>query len=407
MSENISINSLPIETFTEILIKIDGNSLARCRRVCKQWKEAIDETDIIWQEMCFKEFRNSSKIAKRKSGDTVGWYHIYRNLKLWSDISSYEKTIKEFYKFNLHDRSHLLDINYGVIPLKDAKGTFFYDAAFLKYIPVALSDINCLKIWNSDYVTVIQIKSGIFIQRTVIDPSYATEAFYKADNFVLNGDYLYFYNNRDVYKCNLLCRELTPKLLLHCAYDLKEIQFNNEVIHLFTDCGKIINILQDNSIQERIINCPVEWIKHIKNITAVDDKNFICYSRNLFKIETEDYQHLYLDFPPITALFFYIDFVIIGLRNGSILLYRLSSQKKATRPIFETLAELPDGKFPVQLDVYERKAGPMIAAATFFELYLIEVTFFPHEQPVKNTFTSNKLHMYKRLQKLKERLQVS
>lgn len=387
MSELLTINSLPIETFIEIIIKIDGQSLMKCREVCKKWKEVIDNTDFLWHEICKKEFEKSSKIAKKKSGDIVSWYHVYRNLKLWSDVSPYEKTVKEFYEFNLYDRLHVLDIDYGVLSLKDAKGTAFYDMTDLKYIPVALPEKNYLKISNNDHATVIQVKAAIYVQRTVRDPSFTTEGYFRADKYVLNGDLLFFFNNRDVYRCNLLQKEFTPKLIIHCSYDIKELQYYEYNLFLFTDCGKIITIDSNNAVTERNIKCPAEWIVHIKNISAIDDKNFICYSRTLFKIETDDYQHLYLDFPPITALFFYIDIVLIGLRNGSILVYRLSSQKKAKRPVFETIAELPDGKFPVQLDVCERRTGPMIVAATFFELYTIDINFFPNVSIIKYIFT--------------------
>ncbi|CAH4037537.1 unnamed protein product [Pieris brassicae] len=81
------------------------------------------------------------------------------------------------------------------------------------------------------------------------------------------------------------------------------------------------------------------------------------------------------------------------------------SSRIAKKKSGDILTELPDGKFPVQLDVCERRSGPTIVAATFFELYMIDVKFFPGETTVKNTFTSNKLNMYKRLRCLKERLQ--
>ncbi|CAH2098700.1 unnamed protein product [Euphydryas editha] len=403
--EDLHINELPLETFIEILLKIDGNSLGRCRRVCKRWKESIDDNDYIWQEMCRKEFTYSAKIAKRKSGNGCNWYHIFRNLKQWSDLTPFEKNVKEFYKFTIHDRSHVLDIDYGVIPLKDSKGIVLYDASTLKYIPVALPERNCLRIANNDRVTVILLKSGLFIQRTVDTPNFVADEFFKADNFILTNDILYFYNNRDVFKCDLLNQNLTAVLILHCDYDIKDIQYSNKIVHIFTENGKIVNITKNMDVTVQPVKCPIEWIKHLKNICAVNDNNFVFYSRNIFKIETDKYQHLYLEFPPVTALFFYVDVVLIATRAGEILLYRLSSQKKATRPIFETLATLPEGKYAVQLDVFERKNGPVIVASTFFELYLLDINFFPNEPVLKQTFSNHKLHMYKRLLKLKDKLQ--
>lgn len=376
--ESMDINSLPLETFIEILIKTDGFTLGKCRRVCKKWKETIDEVDYIWEKVCRKEYRNASWIAKKKSGNDCRWYHIYKNLTMWSKVTSLEKNIREFYKFTLHDKSHALEIDYGVLPLKDTRGIVLYDMTSMKYIPVAVPEKNCLKIANNDSATVMLLKCGILLQRTTECLTFMTEAFFKADNFVLSGEELYFFNNRDVYVCDLSMANLESKLILHCDYDIKEIQYNNGTVCIFTDCGKIVMINKDRSVTVKSINCPPEWVRQIKHICAINDKNFVCYSRNLFQVETDEYRHLYLDFPPITALFFYGDFILIGTRVGEILLYRLSSQIYKSKPIFETIAMLPEGKFAVQLDVCERKTGPVIVASTFFEIIILEIDFFPH-----------------------------
>ncbi|CAG9789972.1 unnamed protein product [Diatraea saccharalis] len=403
----IGIECLPLETFVEILKKTDGITVGRCRRVCKSWKEFIDSTDLLWYEICRNEFRYSSKIAKKKSGNECSWYHIYRNLKLWENVTSYDRDIREFYKFSLHDKSHALEIDYSILPLKDQRGIVLYDIQTLKYIPVAVPEKNCLKIANNNYVTVLLLKTGLLIQRTVENRAFMSEAFFKADDFILTSDILYFYNNRQVFKCDLAEQNLSPKLMIASEYDIKTIQLDNKILNIFTDCGKIVNIKRDGSVEVKSINCPVEWIKQIKYICPINDRNFVCYSRNLFKIETDKYQHLYLDFPPITALFFYADIVLIGTKEGEILLYRLSSQKRATKPIFETLAKLPEGKFTVQLDVCETKSGPLVVASTFFEIYLVVINFFPHENTVKVSYPKNKLMMYKRFLRLRDRLRSS
>lgn len=403
----IGIESLPLETFLEILKQTDGITVGKCRRVCTGWKECIDGTDSLWHEMCRKEFKYSSKIAKEKAGNDCTWYHIYRNLQMWCKVTLFERRVREFYKFSLHDKNHALDINYNVLPLKDQRGIVLYDTQTLKYIPVAIPERNCLKIASNDCVTVIQIKSGILVQRTVENDSHMSEAFFKADNFVLTPDTLYFFNNRQVFKCDLSVQSLSPQLIINCDYDIKTLQHENGVIHIFTDCGKIVNVKKNGDAEVKFINCPVEWIRQIKYVCPINDKNFVCYSRNLFKIETDAYQHLYLEFLPITALFFYADIVLIGTRAGEILLYRLSNQKRAIKPIFENLAVLPDGKFAVQLDVCERKSGPVIVASTFFEIMLVEVNFFPFEKEAKTSFPIKKLLMFKRLLRLRDRLKLN
>lgn len=372
------IDSLPLETFVEILIKIDGITLGKCRRVCKKWRDIVDNTDYMWEKICLKEFKYPSRIAKKKSGNDIKWYHLYKNLEMWSHVTDYDRNVREFYKFSLHDKAHALNIDYGILPLKDTRGVVLYDMSSLKYIPVAVPEKNCLKIANNDHATVILIKPGILIQKTIENSANMSEAFFNADNFILSGEEVYFFNNRDIFKCDLGLENLSSKLILHCNYDIKELQYNEGKIYVFTDCGKIVTVSKHHEISVKPLSCPPEWIRQIKYISVINDHNFVCYSRNLFKIETDKYQHLYLDFPPITALFFYGDFVLIGTRASEILLYRLSSQKRATKPIFEKLAELPDGKFAVQLDVCERKCGPIIVASTFFEILLLEIDFFPY-----------------------------
>ncbi|XP_032524602.2 uncharacterized protein LOC116775734 [Danaus plexippus] len=394
------IEKLPLETLIEILTKIDGKSLGRSRRVCRKWKECIDGVDSLWQKLCEKDFPESSRIAKRKSGTSFKWYHIYRNLIMWADISRFETDVKEFYKFSIHDKTHLLEIDYGVLALSDLKGLVLYDVSTLKYIPVSIPDGFCSKMSNNDHATIILTRTGVIVQRSAnLTPE--DEQYLRADDFILTEDHFYIHRNRDVFRCDYNAQNLDPELIMHCQYKIKTMVHYNGSLQIFTDCGKVVTINKNNEVKVNPISCPAEWIPQIKHISAVNDKNFVCYSRNLIKVETNKYKHLYLDFPPITALFFYVDIILIGTGKREILLYKLSSQKKAMKPIFETIAVLPEGKIPLQLDVVERKNGPLIAASTSFELYLIEIKFFPNEKP-KQSFTPDKHTMYKRLHRLKK-----
>ncbi|XP_049882275.1 uncharacterized protein LOC126378133 [Pectinophora gossypiella] len=403
----MDINNLPLETFVEILKRTDGYSVGKCRRVCKQWKEIIDVTSLLWQEFCRKDFKHASTIAKRKVGDDVQWYHIYKNLTMWSTkTSDVDKELREFFKFNEEDTLHALETDYNLLPLRDNRGFVLYEITTLKYLPVAVPEKHCLKISHNTCASAILTKSGLYLQRSVENPAHTSEAFFQADNFILTKDALYFYKDRDVFKCLLTLEKIPLKLILRCDYDIKEMKVSDDIVYIFTRCGKIVTISNDKNLSVKPINIPVEWIQHIKHICALDDKNFICYSRRLFKIETDKYQHLYLDFPPISALFFYSDFVIIGTTTSEILLYRLFCQERNTKPSFEVLATLPDGKYAVHLDICERKTGPLIIIGTHLEIILLDLEFFPHETPGKISFPPNKLAMYKRMLKLRDRLKA-
>ncbi|KAL0859843.1 hypothetical protein ABMA27_010183 [Loxostege sticticalis] len=400
----IDTESPPIQTLVIILKQIDGVTLGKCRRVCKKWKDCIDGADWLWHELCRKDFKHSSKIAKEKCGIDCDWYHIYKNLKMWSDVTSFDINVEEYQTFSHHDENHALEIQYNILPLRQYGHEMnMNDMSVLKRLPFGIT--SCLKLANNDYATIILHESGLFIQKTIDNITNMSEAFFKADNFILSGDTVYFLNNRDVYQCDIAKdnRNMTAKLIIRCDYNIKDIKYDNNVLHIFTDCGKIVNVFKDNSTEVKPINSLPEWVKQIKFVRAINDKNFVCYSGNFFKVETDVYQHSYLDFPPITAVFFYADVVLIGTTNGEILLYRLSSQKGALKPIFENLAVLPEGKYAVQLDVCERKCGPVIVAATFFEIYLIEIDFFPNDKQYRKR-PKIKLDMYKRLFKLDERM---
>ncbi|KAH9635659.1 hypothetical protein HF086_001450 [Spodoptera exigua] len=372
------IQRLPLETLMEILINTDGVTLGKCRRVCRRWREVIDKMDHLWAKMCRTEFEYSSFIARNKSGKDCKWYHLYKNLSTWETVTSFDVRIRDFYKFAIHDKHHSLAIDYGVLPLKETRGIVLYDMHTMKHIPAAVPEKDCMKICHNDHNTALLLKSGVLLQRTVENLTHMSEAFFtNAQSFVLAERDLYFFRKRDVFVCDLKAKNLESKLMLHCEYDIKEIQYYRDKVYVFTDCGKIVSIERNGTVKAKAINIPPEWMRQIKHVRAVDDRNFVCYSRNLFKIETDKYKHLYLEFPPITALFFYGDFVLIGTRAGEILLYRLSSQKMNIKPIFEKLAELPEGKFAVQLEVCERKVGPVIVVATFFDIVLLEIDFFP------------------------------
>lgn len=402
----LHIDNLPFELLENILRKTDGITATRCRLVSKNWKVFVDTNETLWREICQKEFRHASKIAKQKCREELSWKNIYRNLKMWPKIAGCSKVTRKFYNFTTHDKNHALDIDYGILVLKESKGMLLYDMSTLKYLHVAIPK-NCLKIANNDIATVILVKNTIFIQRN-INNGLESEATFQADKFVLTDTSVFYYNNRDIYKCDLKQKELLNKLLLHCDYDIAEIEHNNGSVHLFTDCGHIVTIRNENDLSVKSVGCPEEWVRSIKHIRALDNKNYICYSRNLFLIETDEYKHVSLDFPPITSLFFYGDNVLIGTKSGEILLYRLSKQKRSTKPIFEKIVKMPEETYAVSLDVYERKKGPIIVASTFFDIILIDIEFFSVEEENTKLKSSaktfpNKITAYKRLLRLKER----
>ncbi|XP_023950769.2 uncharacterized protein LOC112055025 [Bicyclus anynana] len=408
---------LPYDVLELIFRKVNGLTLGRCRRVCKYWKEFIDSSEYLWRQKCRNEFKHASRIAKRKCGHQCNWYHIYRNLCQWSDLKNFDLELKEFYKFSHKDNLHILDIDHGLLPLRGNRGTVLYDTSTLENITVCVSipDRDCLKIANNDNVTIIQVKSGVFIERTADDPDFVTEAFINGDGFALTDNYLFVYINKDIYSLDLRYRSLSPNFIMSLEYSIKEMVYSDNALHLFIGYGYIVSLLWDpNSCcwkpsSFKPIDCPVEWIKQIKHICAADNRNYVCYSRNLIKIQVEKYKHLYLEFPTITALFFYVDITIFGTQTGEILLYRLSSQAPGrNRPTFETLIRLPEGEVALQLDVCERRTGPLIVISTCYKLYVIEAPFFPDEQQTtESSFTSEKLNMYKRMRKLKEWMKIS
>ncbi|XP_022828688.1 uncharacterized protein LOC111358037 [Spodoptera litura] len=401
------IYQLPLELLLIILINIDGISLGKCRRVCKRWREIIDNIDCIWRKMCLTEYKYSSFIARKKSGEDCEWYHLYRNITTWEVVTSFDIRIRDFYKFAIHDKHHLVPIDYGILPLKQKNGLVFYDMQSYCNLPATLPDKDSMKVSHNDYNTALLLKSGVLLQRTVECLTHMSAAYFtNAQSFVLTETQIYFFKEREVFVCDLKAKNLESKLMLHCDYEIKQIQSFMGNVYLFTTCGKIVSIEKNGTVTTKAINIPPEWMRQIRHMQAIDDRNYVCYSRNIFKIETEKYQHLYLEFPPITALFFYGDFILIGTRAGEILLYRLSSQQADAKPNFEKLTDLPEGRFAVQLEVCERKWGPVIIVATYFDVIIMEIDFFPEDKENKPPLSSKKLFLIQRLMRVQDRMHM-
>ncbi|XP_041985743.1 uncharacterized protein LOC121738012 [Aricia agestis] len=404
---SVSIIDLPREIFANILISTDGYTLGKCRRVCSGWKDFIDQTDILWERMCMKDFKCSSQIAKRKSGNDCKWYYIYRNLKLWCDSIMHVKRLKEFYKFNVNT----LEVSYGVLPVRDLVGTVLFDTTTLKIIPITLPERNCVRIANNDKVTVVLLSnSKILIQRTIESTSYTNEAVFNAENFALSNDYVYYYMNNYIYKCNLQSPNLSSMLIVNCEYQIANIEHNNEITCIFTKCKKFLNILKDNTIVIKPVTCPKEWLPQLKNVYYFNEKNYISYSRNLFILHTEKALHTYINFPPIASLFFYGDIVLIGTRNSEIFLYKPFDKKKTKHTeiyqYMSLLVKLPDNKIPMKIDVCERKSGSLILVMTSSDLFTIDINISYNDAGINTSriYSKTQIDMYKRLLKIKERL---
>ncbi|GBP75323.1 hypothetical protein EVAR_38386_1 [Eumeta japonica] len=291
--------------------------------------------------MCKNEYKYASQIAKRKCGDSISWAQLYKNLSSWPKIIGCEKNVKKFYNFTKHDNRHALDIDDGILAMKETNGTVLYDINTLKYIPIALPQKNCYKLSNNNYVTAVLTERGLFVQRSVENKSFVTELLLEVDQFILLENILYYNKQKDVYKCDMNSKDMMPKLLFTCEYNICGLQYSDDLVHLFTDCGEIFSYREDKKISRKMINCPEEWIK----------------------------------------------------------------RKHATKPIFEQLAVLPDEKIAVTLDVYEKKTGPVIVASTFLEVFLIEVEFFPEERGnAHKKQKPNNILLFKRLLRLKERM---
>ena len=63
-----SISALPNEILEEVLLKLDGKTFARSRRVCQLWKDVIDNLERV-------SLRPNSVLY-----DSYYWHHVQRKL---------------------------------------------------------------------------------------------------------------------------------------------------------------------------------------------------------------------------------------------------------------------------------------------------------------------------------------
>lgn len=347
-------NKIPVEILFKILLKTDSKTVGACRRVCKYWKKILDSSEYLWEKICTKDFPYSSKIAKDKTDSLCTWYHICRNLVIWS-------------------RVNLLITNYCihlyVFPLVGL-------IQKLDDLELRKGNNKNLKYANNDYALILLYNLCLRIIRPVDNEEFMSEKSFLAVGFSLYNDKLYYYIGRDVYACDLLSPNMDSTLVLHCGNEIKEITHFDGKIMLFTCYGNVVTLSRDY-VSVKQMACPPQWKEHIKHICAINEKNYIFYSRDLFSIKTEKANHLYLDFRPVTALFFYDENILMADLEGYIWLYKTRVQRFGSKPIMELITKLPENRFAIQLDVIERQSGPNIIAKTCDMIYIMAIKFFP------------------------------
>lgn len=370
------MNNLPIELLEDIFLKLNNATILNCRLVCQEWKTIIDSNDFLWKEMCRREFIHSSKVARSKSKN-ISWLHIYMNLKCWPKIMETEKKLTTLLTFEKQYSKHLLNLGNDLLTLQDDEGLISYNMTSKEFSRIYIPGLElkeCINVVNSDYVTVYHFKDSLYIQKETI-----YQVLIQAEKIILSDFNLYFSHKGFVFKCNLNKEPIAYETVFESAKDILAIHFNNGCLYIFTSVGEIYTIKNKHEVGNQKIKCPDPWILTMKQISVLDGDNFICYSRDFFYVKTDLYNYfsvsLYLDSPTITSLFLYEDIVLIGTIACQIVLYRLSKQKAAQRPVFDMIMQLPLNKYAVSLDVYETETGPSIIAGTLNDVFIINVNF--------------------------------
>ncbi|XP_013178651.1 PREDICTED: uncharacterized protein LOC106125814 [Papilio xuthus] len=403
MAKEMRINDLPLEIFLEILVRTDIGTVVTCRSVCKKWKNIIDENEIIWGKICEIEFEPLTPLIKSRAKGEIEWCHVYLNLAVWSNIKEYEYNIHVLCSMVCSEFEPIIVPDYGVLPVKIYSDVSFYDLATLEVMPIVIKDIECKKISHNDIVTVYLTKNKLYVQKSP-DSSNPTEELFEAENFVLCDKQLYFYNNKDVFQCDLTSETITPKLIISRKYVFKEIVYCDNVLYLFTICHKAISITNDNEVTETKINAPVKWLHYLCDVHSVNKYNIISYSHNMHKTNMQTMFSMFASGPQISAVCFYADIIIIGRKSGQILLSRMSQLKDSVREQqFEKIAQLPSRKYAVKICVCERKCGPLIVIFTVRDVILVEYNLLLHEDKPKG-MSKEKNDILKRLQRIQERM---
>ncbi|XP_014360185.2 uncharacterized protein LOC106712209 [Papilio machaon] len=404
MDKEIGINDLPLEIFMEILIRTDVSTIVTSRGVCKTWQNIIDGNQIIWHKICKIDFESASPLIKSVARGDIEWCHVYLNLTVWSNITKYDYKLHMFRNMWVSEFEPILAPDYGVLPVKDHSDVSFYDLSTLEAMPIIIKDIECKKIGHNDIATVYLTKNRLYVQKSV-DTCNATEGMFEAENFLLCEKEMYYYNNGDVFQCDLTSETITSKLIISRKYVFKEMTYCDNVLHLFTICQKTISITNDNVVTETRINNPIKWLRFLCDVHIINKYNIISYSHNMHKTNIQTMYTMFGSGPQISAVCFYTDMILIARKSGQILFTRMSDLKDSVREQkFERILNLPGGKYAVKINVCERKCGPLIVLFTLKEVILVEYNLLPHDDKPKS-ISKEKLNIQKRLLRIQERLQ--
>lgn len=131
------ICQFPNELIIHILKFLSGKTLITCRRVCKRWKEVIEDVacdEILWEDHCKREFKDLYEDAKFKSYSCRLWFEVYRSLSLWNRVQ-YAAEARYDFAHSYTSKSPIEDmfmLKNGILSLNTYSAIDYYDMSTLE-----------------------------------------------------------------------------------------------------------------------------------------------------------------------------------------------------------------------------------------------------------------------------------
>lgn len=382
------ISELPTEILEKILIRLDGKQLANCRLICSRWCEVITQSDHLWQYVCKREMGIIALKAKECSGTNVLWYHIYRNLKLWPQITKYKPKFGLFFVMPSGNLS-TGDLNQGILVINSDRYTKLMDVKRNSYKLIIINGTQVVeKVFSKNNVSVMQLKedkfqkSCLYVQRTVQAENMAQEAIFEdIKAFTVLEDELYFCTSTNaVYAVDLLANEMTETECFISTYSIQDLfvlPTTNRVICVFTTCGYVVTYLNSLVIATQFLHSWSWGILQTK-YSVLDEENFISYTNKMFRLNVPMTHCIHYGFPPVRVAILYNNLVVFATNDNKILMFDVSkTHMEINEASFTILGSIKKSEFIEKISVTETSVGPAIMVATKRRIYLCKMRFFP------------------------------
>lgn len=352
---------LSTEIVVQILLYLPPKAIAKCRRVCRDWRDIVDnilyKNNLLWQRRCQESFIDIYDQARRKMGAGVTYFQLYRSLSLWKFLLKAREEINVVKTLTDCDVFMGMELlKNGVVALHSFYAISYYeDCNFVKQ-KKRIAGKYYKYVENNDLLVILTLGSCLVITfKTIYEPLSRNEYyFHEVRFFVLHKRSVYYVSlDNNVHVCKIVNGTVKSHYLFSLLIPIMGIAYTDKVC-VVTENYRLYSF-DDDILSTEICLEPysLEWLWKYNFLGSVDVKVYYTCCLNHSKLQE------------VSVLFPYRDLMFVGTNWGTLSVYYLSDFTKLKfKPIkqwrFVENRGLEKENSIIKIDVMEQHFGHTI-----------------------------------------------